>query len=305
MTSTIAIFIILISIFVIVVNPSAALQQVAGPIVIEVEPGKTNTVQWGLVSDKEAGVTTVQLSAEGDGAQLLIYPKTVNIDAGQSVFVDITVTVPDDYPAGIELNPTIVATEFGETGGATVLNIQMKKTLTIKIISVAESEAEQEQIPPSDVTEETICGAGTVLVEGQCIPEEKEMEEEAESGGCLIATATYGSELTPQVQMLREIRDNTVFTTQSGALFMTAFNAFYYSFSPTVSDLERQNPAFKEVVKMTITPLISTLSVLNYVDIDSEVEMLGYGIGIIILNVGLYFVFPALVIRKLRNYLRK
>ncbi|MDA1125249.1 MAG: peptidylprolyl isomerase, partial [Crenarchaeota archaeon] len=37
-----------------------------------------------------------------------------------------------------------------------------------------------------------------------------------EGGGCLIATATYGSELAPQVQFLREIRDNTVLQTQSG-----------------------------------------------------------------------------------------
>ncbi|MGQ0377340.1 MAG: CFI-box-CTERM domain-containing protein, partial [Nitrososphaerota archaeon] len=58
------------------------------------------------------------------------------------------------------------------------------------------------------------------------------------SGGCLIVTATFGSELAPQVQFLREIRDNTVLSTASGTSFMTAFNSFYYSFSPAVSDLE-------------------------------------------------------------------
>ena len=52
-----------------------------------------------------------------------------------------------------------------------------------------------------------------------------------ESGGCLIATATFGSELAPQVQLLREIRDNTVLQTESGTIFMTGFNHFYYSFS--------------------------------------------------------------------------
>ena len=121
------------------------------------------------------------------------------------------------------------------------------------------------------------------------------------NGGCLIATATYGSELAPQVQFLREIRDNTVLGTQSGASFMTAFNSFYYSFSPTVADWERQNPAFKETVKVAITPLLSSLSLLQYVDIDSESEMLGYGIGIILLNIGMYFVAPALTVFKLKD----
>ena len=82
---------------------------------------------------------------------------------------------------------------------------------------------------------------------------------------------------------------------------MTAFNSFYYSFSPAVADLERQNPMFKETVKVAITPLLSSLSLLQYVDIDSEAEMLGYGIGIILLNIGMYFVAPTLIVFKLKN----
>ncbi|MGQ0772626.1 MAG: peptidylprolyl isomerase [Nitrososphaerota archaeon] len=124
-------------------------------------------------------------------------------------------------------------------------------------------------------------------------------------GGCLIATAAYGTELAPQVQMLREIRDYTVFGTSSGTAFMGAFNSVYYLFSPTVADLERQNPIFKEAVKLTLTPMLSTLSILNYVEIDSEYEILGYGIGIILLNVGMYFVAPAVVILKIKNKIAK
>jgi peptidyl-prolyl cis-trans isomerase B (cyclophilin B) len=82
---------------------------------------------------------------------------------------------------------------------------------------------------------------------------------------------------------------------------MTTFNTFYYSFSPAVADLERQNPIFKETVKIAITPLLSSLSLLQYVDIDSEQEMLSYGISIILLNIGMYFVAPALIIFKIRN----
>ena len=120
-------------------------------------------------------------------------------------------------------------------------------------------------------------------------------------GGCLIATATYGSELAPQVQQLREIRDNTLLQTESGSAFIESFNQFYYSFSPGIADLERENPVFKETVKIAITPLITSLSLLNYVDIDSETEVLGYGISLILLNVGMYFVAPAIIISKMRK----
>ena len=125
--------------------------------------------------------------------------------------------------------------------------------------------------------------------------------EEKKGGGCLIATAAFGSEMAPQVQFLREIRDNTVLQTESGSAFMTGFNQFYYSFSPAVADYERENPAFKETVKFALTPMLASLAILNYVDIDSEAEMLGYGIGIILLNIGMYFVAPAIIIIKIKN----
>jgi len=120
-------------------------------------------------------------------------------------------------------------------------------------------------------------------------------------GGCLIATAAFGSEMAPQVQFLREIRDNTVLQTESGTNFMAGFNHFYYSFSPAIADYERENPAFKEAVKITLTPLLTSLTLLQYADIDSESEMLGYGIGVILLNIGMYFVAPAVLIMAVRK----
>ncbi|MFY9300696.1 MAG: CFI-box-CTERM domain-containing protein [Candidatus Nitrosotenuis sp.] len=149
-------------------------------------------------------------------------------------------------------------------------------------------------------TEGPICGEGTRVENGICVP-----VKEPAGGQCAIATAAFGSELAPQVQMLREIRDNVLFSTGSGTAFMAGFNDVYYLFSPTVADWERQNPAFKELVKTAITPMLSSLSILNYVDIDSEQEMLGYGIGIILLNIGMYFVAPALVIVKVRGLINK
>jgi hypothetical protein len=107
--------------------------------------------------------------------------------------------------------------------------------------------------------------------------------------------------MAPQIQFLRELRDNTVLQTESGTSFMTGFNQFYYSFSPAVADYERENPAFKEAVKLMLTPLLTSLTLLQYADIDSESEMLGYGIGIILLNIGMYFMAPAVLIMKVRK----
>ena len=142
-----------------------------------------------------------------------------------------------------------------------------------------------------------ICGTGTKFVRGVCVVVNQG------GGGCLIATAAYGSEMAHQVQFLREIRDNTVLATDSGNAFMGTFNSIYYSFSPTIADWERQSPIFKNIVQTTITPLLTTLSLLNAVEIDSEEEMLGYGIGIIMLNLGIYFAAPAFAVIKVRKYL--
>ena len=139
-----------------------------------------------------------------------------------------------------------------------------------------------------------------LIIDAKAIPEAGSIPPKV--GGCLIATASYGSELAPQVQQLRELRDNTVLQTESGAAFMTGFNQFYYSFSPMIADYERENPAFKEAVKLTITPLLISLTLLQHADIDSEHEMLVYGIAVILLNIGMYFIAPAVLITKIRSF---
>lgn len=123
--------------------------------------------------------------------------------------------------------------------------------------------------------------------------------ETTQGGGCLIATAAFGSELAPQVQLLREIRDNKVMGTASGAAFMTGFNQIYYSFSPGIADLQRESPVFKEAVKLAITPMLFSLSLLNYVEINSEYDMLGYGLAIMALNAGMYVAAPAVIISRI------
>ncbi len=132
-----------------------------------------------------------------------------------------------------------------------------------------------------------------------------DIKGEDTSGGCLIATATYGSELATQVQQLRELRDNTILETESGAAFMTAFNQIYYSFSPSVADFAREHLAFKEITKIVLTPMLSSLTILNHIEIGSDEELLSYGIPILLLNIGMYAGLPIMGILKIYQCKRR
>ena len=126
-----------------------------------------------------------------------------------------------------------------------------------------------------------------------------ENKSEENGGGCLIATAAYGSELSPQVQLLREIRDNQLLNTEAGSAFMGTFNDVYYSFSPTIADMERESPMFKEIVKISLTPMLSSLSIME--NAESESEVISLGLSVIALNLGMYLGIPAIVIIGIKS----
>ncbi|KYH38520.1 MAG: hypothetical protein AYL30_004320 [Candidatus Hecatellales archaeon B24] len=105
----------------------------------------------------------------------------------------------------------------------------------------------------------TVAPSEETLVELRLKPEAKP------GGGCLIATAAFGSELSPQVQALRNFRDHYVTSTRGGLAFMKAFNSWYYAWSPTVAELERGNPTLKTAVRGLIYPLLIELEAVKTV----------------------------------------
>ena len=206
--------------------------------------------------------------------------------------IDYTVTVTKDGQqvfGPIPLTHTSIGTvkipiEFNQGEGVYKMNFEIEGILF-------------QPLPTETVSFDIIVGEEQTTMPDNGPPTE-------ENGGCLIATAAYGSEMAPQIQQLRELRDNTVLSTQSGIAFMSGFNQFYYSFSPSIADFERENPVFKEIIKAGLTPMLSSLSLLNHVEIDSEQEMLGYGISIILLNVGMYVGIPVFGILKIHQFRR-
>ena len=159
-----------------------------------------------------------------------------------------------------------------------------------KVIEVSEVSSS------SNTVDESVCGTGTVMKNGKCVVD----KSSEEGGGCLIATATYGSEMSHQVQQLRELRDNQLLQTESGTAFMSIFNDIYYSFSPIIADYERENPYFKETVKIAITPMLSTLAIMESAETESEV--LGLGLSVIALNLAMYLGAPAIVVVGIRKF---
>jgi len=102
------------------------------------------------------------------------------------------------------------------------------------------------------------------------------------SGGkpsaCLVATAFYGTPLSPAVQELRRFRDEVVLKTSFGAAFMAAFNDWYYRFSPAVAEAERENAFLRAGVRFVLQPLLLILKAFKrlyeHLPFNPEVNML-------------------------------
>ncbi len=176
-----------------------------------------------------------------------------------------------------------------------IIFLLISTTITMPLIVA------QEELTEGLPGDKVVCGPETILVDGKCDPAYELPPGEKPSVDCLIATASYGSELAPQVQMLREVRDNILLGTYSGALFMDGFNSVYYSFSPQVAQMENENPIFKEAVKIFITPIISTLSIMTLVNEGSENEVIFFGVSVIGLIVGIYIATPVIVVWQVRK----
>ena len=143
------------------------------------------------------------------------------------------------------------------------------------------------------------------MMSEEMMSEEMMSEEMNDGGGCLIATAAFGSEMAPQVQSLREVRDNIILETESGKTFMTSFNHVYYAFSPAMADLERKDPMVRDTVRAVITPMIASLTIFENIEINSEVDVITYGVLVILANIIMYVGTPLIALYILKQYLSR
>jgi hypothetical protein len=219
---------------------------------------------------------TVDISYDNAEFEPLTFESELETTTTVPIIPDTTTTVPI-IPDTTTTVPIIPDT-------TTTVPIIPDTTTTVPIIP---------EVIPELSNSNIMCGAGTEDVNGICQVIQTK-EKSSRGGGCLIATAAYGSEMSPQVQLLREIRDNQLMNTESGSAFMSTFNNVYYSFSPTIADMERNSPIFKEIVKVGLTPMLSSLTIME--NANSESEVLGLGLSVIMLNIGMYLGVPAMIV---------
>ena len=132
---------------------------------------------------------------------------------------------------------------------------------------------------------------------------------QSDHGGCLIATATFGSPMAAQVQLLRDFRQNTIYSSAAGTQFMIAFETWYYSFSPTIADFINDHPLTKPPMRVILTPLLGILSLSKYMSLafafHTELSVIVAGL-IASSLIGLVYFFPLLLIMHItaRHYHR-
>jgi len=286
------------------------------------------TITLGIISmspasfadHSEVTITPISGSGSGSGCELTeegcYNPSTATVDVGGVVIFSNTdgaahtfsSGVPSDDIIGLEFNSGMLSAgdsaewtpeNVGEFPYFCMIHPWMDGLIIVQ--EVEESHTEEVEESHTEEVEES----HTEEVEESHTEEVEEskvvtnLESEENGGGCLIATAAYGSELSPQVQLLREIRDNQLLNTESGTSFMNTFNDVYYSFSPTIADMERESPMFKEIVKISLTPMLSSLSIME--NAESESEVLSLGLSVIALNLGMYLAVPVFGIIGIRK----
>ena len=204
------------------------------------------------------GGTPIAFELLGEAAQFIeLDPPSLTLTADMPrQFTTLRIDVPADAPEGSYDGAVTAAKQESATQV-----IKLKRSFVINVtagpppegagcVPPGEQRGPEPAAPAQPEAEE--CGPGAVLRDGECVD-----ANPPEGGGCLVATAAYGTELAPQVQRLRELRDSPPLASGPGRALVSGINAAYYAFSPAVADLERQSPALREAVRLLAGPAIA------------------------------------------------
>ena len=117
------------------IQQAGAFQQVAGPVIINLNPGETKSFSWGLIAGNNE-TSTLKIYADGNGSEFLSIPETFKLAPGRLNSVGGNITIPPNYPTNTTLSPIVHSTlsenDTANTGGNAVA-VELSKMLTISI----------------------------------------------------------------------------------------------------------------------------------------------------------------------------
>ena len=223
-------------------------------------------------TQNHTALTTLRITSNPDFG-LSVYPDILTINKSSAGTYNVTIASLNGFDLPVQLSLSSMSSAF--TGSfyqnpVTTLPNQIKfSTLTIIVPDSAIEGTYEFYVDANSSTTMPRSYKVNLIVTETTSPEPNGPEPTTPGppfplplpSNCVIATATYGSELSPEVSFLRIFRDQTVMSTFAGKQFMTMFNAWYYSFSPPVARTISDNTVVKPIMKAILYPLIGTLHV--------------------------------------------
>jgi len=250
---------------------------VAGSASVSIAPGGTATyeLQVNLVSG-----TTQVVSLSASGLPTGATASFTTQSATPTYTTTLSIATSPASPLG---SYSLIVSATG--GGVThqqVLTLELVSPATLTITTVTTPTTTPTTTTPI-VTTPTTTTPTTTVTPTTTTPTTTTTTPTTPTGRCLIATATYESELAPEVQFLRNFRDARILKTYAGTQFMSAFNAFYYSFSPTVAAWIQRSPAVMTASKALLYPLIGSLEMASqaYECLAFNMEVAAVGAGLV------------------------
>jgi len=222
--------------------------------------------------------------------------------------ISITVSTDrSDYSPGetVRFNGKVTSSSTPVGGAVVVFELRNPKNSTIAsgyATTSGDGSYKKEVVLPSDAPSGTYGIHVNTNYQGQVAsakttfstPRAQTTAGQSVTSRCIIATAVYGSDLAPEVQLLRSFRDQKLLSTFAGCQFMTAFNAFYYSFSPAVAKIIASNSFPAEVARIILAPLIHILRIFTLMP-RTEVAVVFSGLMATTL-VGMIYLTPPMAI---------
>jgi hypothetical protein len=158
----------------------------------------------------------------------------------------------------------------------------------------------------------TVSGNGTLrlVLEGSNNTTSPPPTTPPPQSGCLIVTATLGTEMAPEVIFMRHVRDDMIGSNEVGRILVLNWNKFYYSWSPTIAEAISSSEMLRSTSSILLVPLIAVTHVVAV--IYSAVSLFNPMISSVltfvsaaVLSITIYILMPFFVIYKIYNRIKK